>query len=112
MVFVDSDAANLRPGNLLGLPRPARSFGRKGGGAEAESRGRETLAVLVFAQQQTASLDPRPNHSASNFSDHANACAEFYRVTFLQIRCAFGFANLLIRLNGEWREDGALGAIE
>jgi hypothetical protein len=74
MVFVDSDAANLRPGNLLGLPRPARSFGRKGGGAEAESRGRETLAALVFAQQRTARLDPRWSHSASNLSDHVIAC--------------------------------------
>jgi hypothetical protein len=74
MVFVDSGVANLRPGNLLGLPRPARSFGRKGGGAEAESRGRETLAVLGFAQQHTTSLDA-PSHSATNFSDHANACA-------------------------------------
>jgi hypothetical protein len=58
MVFVDSDADNLRPGDLLGLPRPARSFGRKNGGAEAESRGRETLAVLVLAQQHATSLDP------------------------------------------------------
>ncbi len=73
MVFVDDEADNLRPGNLLGLRR-ARSFGRKGGGADAESRGRETLAVLGFAEQHTTCLDP-PSHSASNFSDHANACA-------------------------------------
>ena len=74
MVFVDNYADNLRPGDLLGLPRPERSFGRKSGGAEAESRDQETLAVLGFAQQHTTSLDP-PSHSASNFSDHANACA-------------------------------------
>ena len=57
MVFVDSDADNLRPGDLLDLPRPEGSFGRKGVGAEAESRDRETLAVLVLAQQRSTSLD-------------------------------------------------------
>jgi hypothetical protein len=44
--LVDGDADNLRPGNLLGLPRRAHSFGRKGRRALVESRDREALAVL------------------------------------------------------------------
>ena len=55
-VFVDSNADNLWPGNLLRLLRPARSFGRKDGGAVAESRDRETLGAAKARHHHAARL--------------------------------------------------------
>ena len=45
LAFVDGDADNLQPGNLLGLPRRAHSFSAKGRRAVVEPRDRKTLAA-------------------------------------------------------------------
>ena len=45
LAFVDGYADSVRPGNLLGLPRRAHSFGEKGRRAVVEPRDRKTLVA-------------------------------------------------------------------
>jgi hypothetical protein len=45
--LLTANADNLWPGNLPGLLRWARSFGRKGSRAVVESRDRKTLAASI-----------------------------------------------------------------